>query len=95
MKIQVASEEGVPEDAPEAVLELVTAVLGTIDDWYTKSEKSEGFRQAVIMTAVTNILAICAVDKDIPTEVVLMNLLRAFHLNDGIDNPDYEDQTVH
>ncbi len=93
MEIHFVKDAGVPEDAPEAVVELVNTIVTAVDGWWEKSEKPARFKHAVIMTSLTSILAMTAAEAEVPVEVVLMNLLNAVQLNQG--TYDSEDQTVH
>lgn len=92
MKIKFIQDERVSDGSAEAVVEVLTLINNNLNDWLQKNNRSESFKDLVILSALVNALSLQAVEMGVPVWGVLINIIKTFHANGGLDE---DDPTVH
>jgi len=83
----------IPEGAGDAVKELVTSIALTTENWAeSTTDKSDAFKKAAVLSALTNALVMVAMYYQVPAEVVLQSVAATLDVNGAFDDGD---ETVH
>lgn len=82
----------IPEGAGDAVKELVTHIARATDNWAESTvDKSDAFKKAATLSALTNALVMVAMYYQVPAEVVMQSVAATLDVNGAFD----DDDTVH
>lgn len=81
----------VPEGAKSAVAELFNKILRAIDEWEEKIDKSEEFREDVVINTAINVLSVLTMEYGYKPEFIIHAVLTSLRINGAFD----DEPTVH
>jgi len=85
----------IPEGAQDAGEKLVGTIAVAIDSWVGSTDKDDGFKRGVVMSALSNSLVMWSVLYEVPAEVIIKNVITCLHINGAFDDDDDDGEVVH
>jgi hypothetical protein len=81
----------VPEGVEDAVADLFDMVMEALDKWEEKIDKSEGFREDVVINTAINVLSVLTMEYGYKPEFIIHAVLTSLRINGAFD----DEPTVH